>query len=182
MHINTQPKPPLDGLPRLNQRNIHNHTPSDDAPFPRQSYVLKNVNVDRGDVDDREGDEEAGDDGPEEESVVVDGLENRKRPGPPLVHVEEAAVEVFHLPGGNEEEEANCREGSSASTVDAVAAGAMVIVAALWEVVISVAGGSVIDEHESAEAERSHARSVDELVADQVLGEDAGAKTARRTA
>lgn len=179
MPINAQPKPPLGRLPNFEERNVHNDATRDDTPLPRETLVLKNVDVDLGNVDDGEGDEKAGDDGPEEETVVVDGLEDGERTGPAFVHVEETAVKVLDLPGGNQEEEAQSRERGSSGAEHAVTARAGILIAALRHVVVSLSRGSVVDKHESAQAERAHAASIDELIADEVLGENSRTKTAR---
>lgn len=180
MRINPQRKPPLDSLPSFNEGDVHDDTARNNTPLPGEPLVLEHVDVDHGDVHDGEGNQEARDDGPEEEAVVVDGLEDGQRAGPALVHVEETSVEVLDLPGRNEEEEAQRRERGSSGAEDAVAAGAFVLVAALGKCVVAVPRGSVVNEHKRTEAERSHEASIDELIADQVLGEDTRAKTAGR--
>lgn len=70
--------------------------------------MLKHIRVNGGNVNNRERDQEASDDGPEKEPVVVNCLENREGAGPSLVHIEQTSMEVLDLPCGNKEEEAQC--------------------------------------------------------------------------
>merc|ERR1712078_99178 len=93
------PKPKaLNGLPRLNEGNVEHDATSNNPPLPCQTTVLEHLRVEDGNVDEGEGDEEAGNHRPEQELVVVDGLENRQGAGIALVHGEQRAVEVLDFP------------------------------------------------------------------------------------
>lgn len=63
--------------------------------------MLKDSRVEVWDVDDGERSCESGNNGPEQEPIVVNGFENGKRAGKSVIHVEQAAVKVLDLPGGN---------------------------------------------------------------------------------
>lgn len=102
MPVDAKAVPPLDRLPGFNQRNIHCHTAKHHSPLPRYRLVLKHRLVHRREVDNRKGNGESCHHRPEQEAVVVHRLEDRKGPLPPLIHIEEAAMEVLHFPGGDE--------------------------------------------------------------------------------
>lgn len=171
----------LDGLPTLNDRDVHQQTADDDAPLVRDALVLEDDGVDLGNVDEREDQTEAGDDGPEEEFVLVDGGEDgedlaavrgRVALDSNQTHVEQARVEVFDLPGRDEEGEGEDGEDGGARLEDVVARRVVVLVALLAE-----RGRAVADAEDDRDvghkAERTHGHAIDHLVDDERLGEDA---------
>src|SRR5687768_7988844 len=87
--INSQAKPSFRCLPDFQQPNVRSNTAEDDAPLPCDSLVLEDQNVELRNVDKREYKQEAGDHGPEQEFVMVDGLEHGERTTPAFIHGEE---------------------------------------------------------------------------------------------
>lgn len=120
VRVKTQLEPSLASLPHLNKDDIYNNTASDDTPLPRKTLVLEHLCVEVWDIHDREDHDKTGNNGPEEELVVVDGLEHREGAGGTLVHVEETAVEVLHLPCCDEQQESQGGEGRGTSAVNKI--------------------------------------------------------------
>lgn len=143
--------------------------------------MLEDLGVQVRYVDKREGHDETSNDGPEEELVVVDGAEDGEGAVPARVHGKQTAVEVLHLPGGDQEKEADSGKCGSAGPEDELATGAGVLVAASREIMETFAGATKGDKHEDHETDGAHACTVDELIADKILGEDTSAEGARGT-
>jgi hypothetical protein len=155
VRVNTQLEPSLASLPHLNEADIYNNTASNDTPLPCKTLVLEHLGVEVGDIHDREDHDEAGNNGPEEELVVVDGLEHREGASGTLIHVEEAAVEVLHLPCCDEQQESQRGEGRGTSAVNKVTSIISALVAAFYHRVVTLTRCSIVDKHESTQAEGS---------------------------
>lgn len=171
--------PPLRRLPQLHEHDEHHHVAEHDAPLPRQPEVLEHLRVEHGDVYDGEGDDETEDDRPEEELVLVHGLEHRRRAGPAIVHGEHALVGVLDLEREDEQKESERGERRAARAVHEVAA-RRTLVAAGREVLEPARGRGVGDDHEGLEGQDALEDAVDELVDDEVAREDAGFRVAGR--
>lgn len=179
LYVDAKVKPALNRLPALNESDVDDHAPKHDAPFPRQALVLEHVRIHKREIDHGKSRHEARHDRPKQKTIVVHRLEHGKRTGKQLVvHGKQAAVEVLHLPGGDEEEEAERGKRGRPGAEDGVAKGRALFVAAGREVVVAAARGRKRDQHKRGEAQASHKGAVHELVADEVLGEDAGAEAA----
>lgn len=90
----------FDRFPALNERDEAHDAAEDETPLPRERHVSENDFVDDGNVDDGERRAEAGDDGPEEEAVLEQRVENGEGAGIFFgVHVEQAAGQVLGFPG-----------------------------------------------------------------------------------
>lgn len=110
--INLPPNSPLpehaalNSLPALNQRHEAHHAAKDKAPLPRERHVSEDDLVDDGDVDDGERRADACDDGPEQEAVLKQGVEDGEGAGVFFgVHVEQAAGQVLGFPGHDAEQD-----------------------------------------------------------------------------
>ena len=167
----------LDSLPALDERHEAHDAAEDKAPLPRERHVSEDDLVDDGDVDDGERRADAGDDGPEQEAVLEQGVEDGEGAGVFFgVHVEQAAGQVLGFPGHDAEEHCEDGVGCGAGAEGEVAGRVVAVVAVVAEVAVAYA---VDDDHEAGEAEGAHAGAVDELVDDELFGEDAGAETVR---
>lgn len=143
--------------------------------------MLKDLSVEMRNVDEREGNEETSNDGPEEELVVVNSAEDGEWALPAWVHSEETAVEVLHLPRGNQEQEADSGERGGARPENKLAAALEVLVTTNRQSVEARTGAGICDKHEDHETDRTHAGTVDKLITYKILGENAGAKRTRGT-
>ena len=167
----------LDSLPALDERYKAHDAAEDKAPLPRERHVSEDDLVDDRDVDDGERRADAGDDGPEQEAVLEQGVEDGEGAGVFFgVHVEQAAGQVLGFPGHDAEQD--CEDGvcCGSSAEGEVASGVVAVVAVVAEVAVACA---VDDNDEAGETERAHASAVNELVDDELFGEDAGAETVR---
>ena len=169
----------LDSLPALDQRHEAHHTAEDKAPLPRERHVSEDDLVDDRDVDDGERRADAGDDGPEQEAILEQGVEDGEGAGVFFgVHVEQAAGQVLGFPGHDAEQD--CEDGvcCGSSAEGEVASGVVAVVAVVAEVAVACA---VDDDDEAGKTERAHASAINELVDDELFGKDTGAETVRRS-
>ena len=165
----------LDSLPALNKRHKAHHAAEDKAPLPRKRHVSENNLVDNRDVDDGERRADADNDGPKQEAVLEQGVEDGERAGVFFgVHVEQAAGQVLGFPGHDAEQDCQDRVCGGAGAEGEVASWIVAVVAVVAEVAVACA---VDDDDEAGEAERAHAGAVYEFVDDELFGEDAGAET-----
>jgi len=96
----------LDSLPALDERHEAHDAAEDKAPLPRERHVSEDDLVDDGDVDNGERRADAGDDGPEQEAVLEQGVEDGEGAGVFFgVHVEQAAGQVLGFPGHDAEQD-----------------------------------------------------------------------------
>lgn len=104
--------PPLARFPDLDERNVYDNGGGNNTPLPINSRVFEDDAVDDGDVDDRESDKEADNDGPEEKEVAQNSADHGERARELLrVHGEEGAGEVLDLPGRDQQQEAERSKG-----------------------------------------------------------------------
>lgn len=112
--------------------------------------MFEDNGIDSGKVDDRKRNNEAGNNSPEQEAIVIDGMEDSQ---PALVfcrvEVEEGSREMLDFPGGDEEEEGQYREDGGSGTKDGIAIGVVDVVAFISETAII---GAVNDSNETDEA------------------------------
>lgn len=95
----------LSPFPSLNAHEEKDSFDEDDAPFPRDAGMFEDDLVDDGDIQDREGRDEAGHDGPEEERVTPDIVHPLREVALGFgLHAEEGAAHVDHFPGEEEGE------------------------------------------------------------------------------
>lgn len=136
--------------------------------------MAENNPIDNRNVNDRERRANTHNHSPEEESVLAQRAEHRERTGVFFrVHVEEAAGEVLGLPGHEAEEDGEDAVGGGAGAEGQVARRVVAVVAVGAEVAVAV---GVEDDDETDEAQRAHARAVDEFVDDEFAGENASAQ------
>lgn len=110
------------GLPHLNAGDINNETSKHNAPLPSDSAVLEDRVVDNRNINDWEGDEEASDNGPKQEAVVIDGVEDTEWPLKLLpIEIEERTAEMLDFPSGNQNKETQDGEDSGACSEDGLA-------------------------------------------------------------
>lgn len=69
----------LNHFPRLNRRDVNNHRAKRNTPLPRDRTMLEDLDVDEGDVHDREHDDQARDDSEEEEAIAIERAEDGER-------------------------------------------------------------------------------------------------------
>lgn len=137
--------PSFESLPAFNDRDVEDQSGEDDAPFVGDAGVLEDAFVDFWEVDERENQGKAGHACPEEELVLVHGWEDREDLGPLRAqgartvdaHVEEGCVEIFDLPGSDEQGEAEDCKHRGASSEDNVARRVVVLVAIFAEIAIT---------------------------------------------
>ena len=169
----------LDSLPAFDQRHEAHDTAEDKAPLPRERHVPEDDFVDDGNVDDGERRADAGDDGPEQEAVLEQGVEDGEGAGVFFgVHVEQAAGQVLGFPGHDAEQDCQDRVCRGPRAEGEVAGGVVAMVAVVAEVTVACA---VDDDDETGETKRAHASAVDELVDDELFGENTGAEAVWRS-
>lgn len=87
-------------------------------------------------------------------------------------------MEVLHLPGGDEKQEAQGRKGRGPRSEHETAAIMAMFVAVDGQVVIASAGSRISHQHKRGQAQRPHKGSVYELVSNQIYCKDTSAQTA----
>lgn len=138
----------------------------------------KHLAVDDRDVDDREGREQASQHGEEEEFVLPDGVDDGEGAGLLFgVHVEQAAGQVLRLQGHDREQDGEDAVRRAASAVRQITRLIEALVAVVTQIAIA---DTVGDDDVGHETEDAHESAVDELVDDELLGEDAGFEAVRR--
>jgi len=153
--VDTPPKPPLHCLPDLDKTNVDNHTASDDAPLPSKTLMLEDFGVEVRDVHDGEDHDEASNDGPEEELVVVDGSEHGEGARGTLVHVEQTAMEMLDLPGCDQQQEGQGGKGRGTGSVHEVTTLGSALITVRDHVVVTLTRRSIVDNHESSQTKGS---------------------------
>lgn len=175
-------QPSLARLPGLDESNVYDNGGGDNAPLPANGRVFEDDAVDDGDVDYRESDEEADDDGPEEKGVAQDGADDGERARELLrVHGEEGAGEMLDLPGRDQQQEAKRGKGGRARAVHGLTHVREPLVALRR----AAQGhgrlpGPVGHEGKGEDAKGAHEEAVHELVDDDLLCEDAYAEVVGR--
>jgi len=165
----------LDSFPALDERNEAHHAAEDKAPLPRERHVPEDNLVDDRDVYDGERCADACDDGPEQEAVLEQGVEDGESARIFFgVHVEQAAGQVLGFPGHDAEQDCQDAVCCAAGAKGEVAGIIVAVVAVVTEVTVAYA---IDDDDEAGETERAHACAVDELVDDEFFGEDTRAET-----
>lgn len=172
--------PPLDRLPALHNSQVHHHAASHKAPLPGDTDMLEHGSVHHRQVDNGEGQNEASNSSPKEKPIPPHRLEHGERT-PMLLrqHVEQAPREVFALPRRDEQQERERRVCRRAGAEHGRAALVVPRVAAVAEPVRRHARRGVRDRSEGGQADEAHGGAVDELVDDELLGEDADAEVVR---
>jgi hypothetical protein len=168
----------LDSFPAFNQRHEADHASKNQTPLPSQRHVSENDLVDDRDVDDGERGANTCNDGPEQEAILEQRVDDGERTGIFFrIHVEQATGQMFRFPCHDAEQDCQDAVRCGASTEGEVAGRIVAVVA----VVPKVAVASAVDYyHEANEAQRAHASAVNEFVDNQLFGEDSGAKAVRR--
>lgn len=87
-------------------------------------------------------------------------------------------MEVLHLPGGNEKQEAQRSKGCGPGSEYEAAAIVSMLVAVNRQVVVALAGSRISHQHKRRQAERPHKGSIHELVPNQINCKDASAQAA----
>lgn len=138
----------------------------------------ENNTVDDRNVDDRKRSAQTRADSPEEETVLQQSIENRESAVVFLrVHVEQAAGQVLRLPCHDAQQSGQNAVSRGAGAEWQAASLVVAVVAVGAEVAVAV---GVDDDDEAGQAQRAHARAVDELVDYQLLCEDAGSQAVGR--
>lgn len=96
----------FDRFPALDEGDEAHDAAEDQTPLPCERHVSEDDLVDDGDVDDGKRRAEADDDGPEEEAVLEQSVEDGESAGVFFgVHVEQAAGQVLGFPGHDAEQD-----------------------------------------------------------------------------
>ncbi|GJC93041.1 hypothetical protein ColKHC_01867 [Colletotrichum higginsianum] len=159
----------LDELPGLDTDDVEEREADDDAPLPRDANVLEKGGVERRDVDDGEDGKGADDDGPEEELVVIDVLEEGELALAVGVQAEHGSAQVLELPGRDEDDPGKLGEDSSTGAEHGSAGLGESLVALLAK---GSAVGTVDDNDERGQRQCTHDDAVDNHVDDDLVGKD----------
>mgnify|MGYP005989479713 CR=1 FL=1 len=169
----------LDELPGLNADYKDNSEADHEGPLPLDASVLEELVVENGDIDDREDGESAENDGPEQELVAVQILEDGKAAVIVGIEAKHGAAETLELPGRNENQPGEFGKCGSAGAEDGLARFRVVRVAVHAEVSVV---GAVDDDDEGAHGACSHHDTIDDHIDDDLVGEDTALLVLRRLA
>lgn len=150
--VDAPTEPSFHCLPDLDKTNVDDNTASDDTPLPSKTLMLEDFGVEVRDVHDGEDHDEASDNGPEEELVVVDGSEHGEGARGTLIHVEQTAMEMLDLPGCHQQQEGQGGKGRGTGSVYEVTSLGSALIAVGDHVIVTLARRRVVDDHESSQA------------------------------
>lgn len=159
----------LDELPGLDAGDEDDGEANGESPLPGDAHMLEELGVEVGNVDDGEDGETADDDGPEEEAVGVNILEDGELAIVIGVEVEHGSSETLELPGRDENQPGKFSKGSSTSLEDGAARVRVALVA--LEAQVS-AVGAIDDDAESAHGADTHDDTIDKHVHNDLVGKD----------
>ncbi|KAI6773583.1 hypothetical protein HG531_000432 [Fusarium graminearum] len=169
----------LGHLPELDTSNKHDGEANGQSPLPGDACVLEELVVQDRDVDNREDRQTAKDDGPEEEAVGVDILENRESAVIIGVEAENGAAQTLELPGRDEDEPSEFGKCSGTSFENGDTSFGVSLVALLAQVSTVSA---VDDNNECAHGASTHNDTVDNHINNDLVGKDTALLVLRRFA
>ncbi|KAF4508163.1 hypothetical protein G6O67_004578 [Ophiocordyceps sinensis] len=166
-------------LPELDARHKDNGEAHGQRPFPRDTRVLEERCVEKGNVHDREHGQTTQDDGPEQELVGVEVLEDGKRAVVVGVEPEHGPPQALKLPRRDENQPSQLGKRGSSRPEDGDAGFGKVGVAVKAQVAVV---GAVDDDDKGAHGADAHDDAVHDHVDNDLVGEDAALLVLRRLA
>lgn len=168
-----QPKPPLDGLPYFNNGSVNHHSGEDNAPFPSNGIVLKHDPIDNRQVDNRKGNDKPSRNSAKQKLVLPDGTKHRGKARVLFgMHIEQRASKVLSLPRSNQQQKGQRSKRRSARAEGNTTNVVKVLVAPRPQPA-GTGHAAVGDAGEGSKTQAAHGGAVDELVDDELAGEDA---------